>query len=264
MLVVGGLSGVFTGVIPVDWQVHNTYYVVAHIHYVLIGSNVFPVFAGFYYWLPKMTGRMMNERLGKVSFLVMFIGFNVGFFPMHILGLLGMPRRIYTYQDSLGYDGWNMVVTAGAFVFGLGILISVINFVVSIHKGAMAGSNPWQSDGLEWATDSPPRPYEVLHIPLVASRHPLWDDFVEDEDLENDRVLAGGRLTPTTSVLDALPVGIATIPEDSIMPLLMSIALFAFFCTFVQHMLWASLVMVVLTFLFGCIWMWPRTVKEVL
>ena len=103
LLVIGGLSGVFTGVIPVDWQVHNTYYVVAHIHYVLIGSNVFPVFAAFYYWLPKMTGRMMNEKLGKLSFWVMFIGFNLGFFPMHNLGLLGMPRRIFTYQHGLGF-----------------------------------------------------------------------------------------------------------------------------------------------------------------
>ena len=103
LLVIGGLSGVFTGIIPVDWQAHNTYYVVAHIHYVLIGSNLFPVFAGFYYWLPKMTGRMMNEKLGKWSFWVMFIGFNLGFFPMHIVGLLGMPRRIYTYHVRFGF-----------------------------------------------------------------------------------------------------------------------------------------------------------------
>jgi cytochrome c oxidase subunit 1/cytochrome c oxidase subunit I+III len=264
MLVIGGLSGVFTGVIPVDWQAHNTYYVVAHIHYVLIGANVFPVFAGFYYWLPKMTGRMMNERLGKLSFWVMFIGFNVGFFPMHILGLLGMPRRIYTYQSGLGYDGWNMVVTVGAFVLGLGILISIVNLVVSLRSGVLAGANPWNSDGLEWGTSSPPEPYEVVHIPLVASRHPLWDDFIEEEDAEDDRTLHGGRLTPTTTVLDAIPIGIATIPEDSIVPLLMSIAMFAFFVVFVFKMLWGALAMLLVTFLLGCIWMWPRTVKEVL
>src|SRR6185312_16067572 len=138
LLVVGGLSGVFTGIIPVDWQVHNTYYVVAHLHYVLIGSNVFPVFAGFYYWLPKMTGRMMNERIGKWSFWVMFVGFNVGFFPMHALGMMGMPRRIYTYQQGLGYDGLNMVVTAGAFVLGIGILLSIINLFWSLRYGAVA------------------------------------------------------------------------------------------------------------------------------
>jgi cytochrome c oxidase subunit 1/cytochrome c oxidase subunit I+III len=264
MLIIGGLSGVFTGVIPVDWQVHNTYYVVAHIHYVLIGSNVFPVFAGFYYWLPKMTGRMMNERLGKLSFWIMFIGFNVGFFPMHNLGLLGMPRRIYTYQRGLGFDNLNMLVTIGAFTLGVGILISMVNLLVSLRTGALAGRNPWNSDGLEWATDSPPKPYGSLHIPLIASRHPLWDDFDEEADDENDRILDAGRLTPSTSWLDAEPFAISTIPEDSLTPLIMSLALFGFFVTFVFQLLWAALGLLLLTFLLGCIWMWPNTEKEAL
>jgi cytochrome c oxidase subunit 1/cytochrome c oxidase subunit I+III len=264
MLVIGGLSGVFTGVIPVDWQAHNTYYVVAHIHYVLIGSNVFPVFAGFYYWLPKMTGRMMNERLGKLSFWVMFVGFNVGFFPMHILGLLGMPRRIYTYRSGLGFDSWNMVVTIGAFVLGLGILISLINFLISVRTGELAGRNPWNSDGLEWSSDSPPAPYGSLHIPLVASRHPLWDNFDEDEDPDNDRVFDWGRLTPVTTALDAEPIGLATIPGDSLLPLLMSIAMFAFFATLVFQMALIALGTLLITFLIGCFWMWPHDVKEVI
>ena len=142
----------FTGVIPADWQVHNTYYVVARtfIAYVLIGANVFPVFAAFYYWLPKMTGRMMNETLGKWSFWVMFVGFNLGFFPMHNLGLMGMPRRIYTYQEGLGFDSLNMMVTIGAFILGIGILLSIINLIISLRYGALAGKNPWNSDGLEW------------------------------------------------------------------------------------------------------------------
>jgi cytochrome c oxidase subunit 1/cytochrome c oxidase subunit I+III len=264
MLVIGGLSGVFTGIMPVDWQVHNTYYVVAHIHYVLIGANVFPVFAAFYYWLPKMTGRMMNEGLGKLSFWVMFLGFNVGFFPMHILGMMGMPRRIYTYQPGLGFDAWNMVVTIGAFALGIGILISIINFFVSMRSGAIAGKNPWNSDGLEWSTDSPPKPYGSVHIPLVASRHPLWDDFDEEDDPDNDRVLDNGRLTPTTTWLDAVPDGIATIPEDSLAPLFSSITLFAFFLAFVLQMVWLSLAMLLLTFAIVAFWIWPRTEKEVL
>jgi cytochrome c oxidase subunit 1/cytochrome c oxidase subunit I+III len=263
LLVIGGLSGVFTGVIPADWQVHNTYYVVAHIHYVLIGANVFPVFAGFYYWLPKMTGRMMNERIGKLSFWTMFLGFNAGFFPMHNLGLLGMPRRIYTYQQGLGYDGLNLLVTIGAFVLGIGILISILNLFLSLRNGVLAGPNPWNSDGLEWESDSPPKPYGSLHIPLVASRHPLWDDF-EDDDPTDDRVLDWGRLTPTTTWLDAEPVGLATIPEDSLAPLLMSLALFGFFLTFVFQMIWAALALLLVTFGVGCFWMWPRTLKEVL
>ncbi|HEX3940264.1 MAG TPA: cytochrome c oxidase subunit I [Acidobacteriaceae bacterium] len=263
LLVIGGLSGVFTGVIPADWQVHNTYYVVAHIHYVLIGANVFPVFAGFYYWLPKMTGRMMNERIGKLSFWTMFLGFNAGFFPMHNLGLLGMPRRIYTYQQGLGYDGLNLLVTIGAFILGIGILISILNLFLSLRNGVLAGPNPWNSDGLEWESDSPPKPYGSLHIPLVASRHPLWDDF-EDDDPTDDRVLDWGRLTPTTTWLDAEPVGLATIPEDSLAPLLMSLALFGFFLTFVFQMVWAALALLLVTFGVGCFWMWPRTLKEVL
>jgi cytochrome c oxidase subunit 1/cytochrome c oxidase subunit I+III len=264
LLVIGGLSGVFTGIIPVDWQAHNTYYVVGHIHYVLIGANVFPVFAGFYYWLPKMTGKMMNEKLGKWSFWIMFIGFNVGFFPMHNLGLMGMPRRIATYVPGLNFDSLNMLVTIGAFTFGVGILISIINLFVSLRTGAPAGRNPWNSDGLEWSTDSPPKPYGSAHIPLVASRHPLWDDFEEEEDEDNDRVLDWGRLTPTTSWLDAVPNGIATIPEESIVPLWASLALFGFFLAFTFQMVWTALGCLIATFLLGCFWMWPRTKKEVL
>jgi cytochrome c oxidase subunit 1/cytochrome c oxidase subunit I+III len=183
---------------------------------------------------------------------------------MHILGLIGMPRRIYTYQAGLGFDNWNVVVTAGAFTLGIGILVSIINLFVSLRDGDLAGNNPWTSDGLEWSTSSPPKPYGSLHIPLVASRHPLWDDFEEEEDPDNDRVLDGGRLTPTTTWLDAVPVGIATIPEDSLVPFLMSIAMFGMFVAFTFGASWIALGMLILTFIFGCVWMWPRTVKEVI
>lgn len=263
MLVIGGLSGVFTGIIPVDWQAHNTYFVVAHIHYVLIGSNLFPVFAGFYYWLPKMTGRMMSEKLGKISFWVMFFGFNVGFFPMHILGLMGMPRRIYTYAAGLGFDSWNLVVTLGAFVLGVGVLLSIINLLISLRNGPIAGRNPWNSDGLEWDIDSPPKPYGVVHIPLVASRHPLWDEFEEDEDPDDDRVLDAGRLTPSTTTLDAIPIAISTIPEDSLTPLLSSLTLFVSFLLLVFQMIWTALVFLGITAIIFAVWMLPRTEKEV-
>jgi cytochrome c oxidase subunit 1/cytochrome c oxidase subunit I+III len=183
---------------------------------------------------------------------------------MHNLGLMGMPRRIYTYQQGLGFDNLNLLVTIGAFTLGVGILISIVNLLISLRSGELAGRNPWNSDGLEWATDSPPKPYGSLHIPLVASRHPLWDDFDEAADPDNDRLLDAGRLTPSTSWLDAEPFAISTIPEETLTPLIMSVALFAFFVTFVFQMLWAALGLLVLTFLLGCVWMWPTTEKEAL
>jgi cytochrome c oxidase subunit I len=263
LLVIGGLSGVFTGVIPADWQVHNTYYVVAHIHYVLIGANLFPVFSALYYWFPKMSGRMLNETVGKISFWTMFIGFNVGFFPMHILGLMGMPRRIFTYASGLGFGNWNMVVTIGSFVLGLGILMTFLNVLFSLQFGRSSGPNPWNADGLEWLTDSPPKPYAFAHIPVVSSRHPLWDDSDKLSDPDNDRVLDQGRLTLTTTWLDAEPVGIVTIPEESLLPLVMSLVMFGLFIALAFRSMWVVLAMLIAIFLSGCWWMWPRTEKEV-
>jgi cytochrome c oxidase subunit 1/cytochrome c oxidase subunit I+III len=193
----------------------------------------------------------------------MFIGFNVAFFPMHILGLQGMPRRIYTYPAGLGFDSTNMVVTIGAFVFGIGILLSIVNLFVSLKSGEPAGENPWNADGLEWDTDSPPQSYGSAHIPIVVSRHPLWDDFEESADPENERVLDWGRLTPTTSFLDAAPEGIATIPEDSLTPLILALAMFVFFVAFTFQLLWIALIALIAMFLTGCYCMWPRLSKEV-
>jgi heme/copper-type cytochrome/quinol oxidase subunit 1 len=258
LLVIGGLSGTFTGIIPVDWQAHNTYYVVAHIHYVLIGSNVFPVFAAFYYWLPKMMGRMMNETLGKWSFWVMFIGFNVGFFPMHIVGLMGMPRRIYTYEAGLHLTALNQVETIGAFVLGIGILISIINFFYSRRFGEIAGRNPWNADTLEWDTESPPEAYSVVHIPTVASRHPLWDDHDESYDPDNERVLAEGRLTLVTDWLEAEPFAVSKMPEETISPLLASIAIFGFFLALIFQWMWAALGCLIVTIALSFYWLWPR------
>jgi heme/copper-type cytochrome/quinol oxidase subunit 1 len=256
------LSGVYTGIIPVDWQVHNTYFIPAHIHYVLIGANVLPVFAGLYYWMPKMTGRMMNETVGKWSFWVMFVGFNVGFFPMHLLGLGGMPRRIYTYPAALGLGPMNMVVTCGAFVFGVGILISIVNFLTSMRSGRVAGRNPWNADTLEWGTDSPPAPYATVHIPTVVSRSPLWDDHEEEYDADDSRILDDGRQTLSTTWLDAEPFAISQMPAESIAPLLAAIALFIFFCAMVFELLWLALGGLIATFASCCFWLWPHARPE--
>jgi cytochrome c oxidase subunit I len=175
MFIIGGLSGVSLAVVPVDFQVEDTYYVVAHIHYVLFGGTVFAVFSGIYYWFPKITGHLLDERLGKWHFWSMFVGFNLTFFPMHILGLLGMPRRIYTYGPGLGWDLWNFIETIGAFIIAGSILVFLWNFVVNLRKGEKAGNDPWDAQTLEWTTTSPPPEYNFATIPTVTSRRPFWD-----------------------------------------------------------------------------------------
>jgi cytochrome c oxidase subunit I len=261
-LVIGGLSGVYTGIIPVDWQVHDTYFVVAHIHYVLMGGNVFPVFAGIYYWFPKMTGKMLNEKAGKWSFWISFIGFNVGFFPMHLLGFAGMPRRIYTYVAATGQGPMNMFVTVGAFVFGIGILISILNFLICMKKGKIAGKNPWNASTLEWDTDSPPAPYATVHIPTVVSRDPLWDDHDESYDPDDIRIYDNGRQTLSTTWIDAEPFAIAQMPSESFAPLLLAITLFVFFIALTFDLMWLALSFFVVSFFVCCYWMWQRPEPE--
>jgi cytochrome c oxidase subunit I len=257
-LVVGGLSGVITAVIPFDWQVHDTYFVVAHLHYVLIGANVFPVFAGFYYWLPKITGRMLDERLGKWSFWIMFVGFNVGFFPMHLSGLEGMRRRVYTYLPEDGITTANLLTTIGAFVLGVGILVSIVNFVLSLRRGKPAGPNPWNADTLEWATTSPPAPYAFAHIPTVETLHPLWDDHPEFADPDNARVLDEGRQTLSTTPIDAEPESISTGEPETILPLLVALGLTGIISALLAKALWLALGFTIGTIVLAAMWQWPH------
>ena len=171
---IGGLSGIFLAAFPVDWQLHDTYYVVAHLHYVLFGGSILGILAGIFYWWPKMFGRMLDERLGKLSFWLVFVGFNVTFFPQHMLGLLGMPRRIYTYEDTGLLQEYNLASTIGSYVMGLGILVVAINLIKS-RKGRRAGNDPWLADTLEWYTTSPPPPHNFAEVPYVTSARPLYD-----------------------------------------------------------------------------------------
>jgi cytochrome c oxidase subunit 1/cytochrome c oxidase subunit I+III len=260
--VIGGLNGVVTAVIPFDWQLHDTYFVVSHLHYVLIGANLFPVMAGLYYWFPKMSGRLLGETLGRWSFWLMFVGFNVAFFPMQMLGIAGMPRRIYTYPSGLGWEGWNLLITAGAVVLGIGILLTFINVWRSLRSGVSAGDNPWNADTLEWDVSSPPPPYGVKTLPTVATRHPLWDAHDESEDPHDERTLDHSRLTFATTWLQAEPRGRSQMVEDSMAPLGLSLIMTAWFTALLLKLLWFALALTAL----GCVvtgwWLWPKPEKH--
>jgi len=174
MFIIGGLSGVMLASVPVNWQVHDTYFVVAHLHYVLFGGSVFAMFAAFYYWIPKITGWMLQRGWGRLHFWLMFIGFNLTFFPMHISGMLGMPRRIYTYAAGQGWEIWNLMSTVGAFLIAVAVLVFMINVFVSARRKDPAGRDPWGGATLEWATSSPPPAHNFDTIPPVKGRDPLW------------------------------------------------------------------------------------------
>ena len=181
--VIAGLTGIMLSVSAWDWQLHNSYFVVAHFHYVLVGAILFMIFAAFYYWYPKITGRMLNETLGKWHFWLMVIGFHMTFDLMHFPGLLGMPRQIYTYEPDRGWNTLNFIITIGAFIQAIAVLTFAFNLVYSYFRGPEAGPDPWDAWTLEWSTDSPPPAYNFADEPVVASRRPLWDlKHPEDPD----------------------------------------------------------------------------------
>ena len=237
IFLLGGIYGVMVSSMPFDWQATDTYFIVAHFHYVLNGAVVFPIFGALYYWLPKMTGKMLNARLGRWSFWIMLVGFNVSFFPMHVLGLRGMPRRVFTYQPGLGWDWLNMVASIGGGVFGLGTGITLFNVLWSRRHGAPAGDDPWGADTLEWSTTSPPPDYNFAAVPLVASRHPLWDQHPmplgvsgpEPQTASQGVEGAMQRQTPVTAGLDAVSETAMTVPHGTALPFVVALGIAIFF-----------------------------------
>ena len=272
LFVLGGLTGVMFPATVFDQQVTDTYFVVAHFHYVLFGGAVFPMFGAFYYWLPKITGRMLDERLGRWNFWLMFIGFNVAFFPMHINGLLGMPRRVYTYQSGLGWDVWNLIETIGAFTLAIGILCFVINFLASLRSGENAGPNPWGAGTLEWATSSPPPPYNFKILPEVHSRNPLWDEVEVPDDrqgrrapqylMQDDPTDPSERETIGTSVVDAIPDSILHMPQETSVPFWLAVSMLVMFTGLLLDQWWLSAIGAVLSLLILAVWLWPTSMPE--
>ena len=251
--VVGGLTGVMLASSAVDIQVHDTFFVVAHLHYVLIGGSVFPLFAAFYYWFPKWTGRMLSERVGKWNFWLLFYGFNLTFFPMHQLGLQGMTRRIYTYAPETGWGTLNLIATIGAATIGLSVLTFIANVLWSRKHGLVAGPNPWGAASLEWATSSPPPSYNFLHVPTVKGLYPLWEQFQSTPVVTG--LATAHREVLVTSTLDAVPDHRYHLPGDSIWPPLLAVVAAVPFVASVFHPAYFLLgVGLVFLVLFGWFW----------
>jgi cytochrome c oxidase subunit I+III len=259
IFVLGGLTGVMQSAVTLDLQLHDTFFVVAHFHYVLIGGAVFPLLGAFYFWFPKFTGRLLSERLGRWNFWLLFVGFNLAFFPMHILGLEGMPRRVYTYSAGLGWDNLNLASTIGALTIAASLILFAINVARALRIGPVAGPNPWGAGTLEWSTDSPPPAYNFAHIPVVRGREPLWElreEFPVVRGLKVDE-----RELLLTTAVDAVPDLREQGVDPSPWPFLAAVAVTILFVGTIftpWALYWAAIPLAVA--LIG--WFWPKSTSK--
>jgi cytochrome c oxidase subunit I+III len=255
LFVIGGLTGVMVASVPFDQQAHDTYFVVAHLHYVQIGAFVFPLFGAFFYWFPKITGRMLSEKMGKLQFWMFFIGVNVTFFPMHFLGMMGMTRRIYTYLPETGWGPLNFLATVGAVIIALSAVLFLVNVIRTLTRGPLAPEDPWGSHSLEWATSSPPPPYNFADIPVVQGAYPLWEadaDFAVATGLKTHK-----REVLLTTVMDATPNALHIHPPPSYGPVLAAMATGVLFIGSIFTP-WSYVAGSVLLFAALLTWVWKR------
>jgi cytochrome c oxidase subunit I+III len=263
VFVLGGLTGVMVAVVPYDWQVHDTYFIVAHLHYVLIGGMVFPVFAAIYYWAPLISGKRLSERMGTWACGTMFVGVNLAFFPMHISGLLGMPRRVWTYSDGYGLELFNLLSTIGAFVFALGVLVVLIDLLLHFRPGDKIDTNPWNAGSLDWLpTDN----YAIRSVPFVTSRDPLWDTPNLRHEVDSGQhylpgTVTGTRETIVTSPIDAVPQYLLRLPGPSWWPVLAGLGTAVFFLALTVKWIVVASLGAIVAFASIIKWLWETDPK---
>ena len=263
VFVCGGLTGVMLALVPFDWQVHDTHFVVAHMHYVLVGGMFFPMMAGIYYWLPHFSGRMPSVRLGKWGFWLVFIGFNVTFLIMHWTGLIGMPRRIYTYQSGLGWDIPNLISSVGSFIMAIGIATILLDIILHFRFGQPAKVNPWRADTLEWATSLPPSAYNFVSLPAIHSRHPLWDQpelpySIARGEHELAVIDHGRRETWGTDPLTGKVREIIHLPGNSWLPLVAALFIAVMCISLLVKVYWLAAVVFVAVVVTLLRWSWEN------
>jgi cytochrome c oxidase subunit I+III len=264
--VMGGLTGVMVAIVPFDFQVHDTYFIVAHLHSVLIGGAVFPLVAGLYYFYPMATGKLLSDRLGRIAFWPVFLGFNLTFLPMHITGLRGLPRRVFTYEGGLGFDALNLLSTAGAYLLAAGFLIIVWDVVRPKRSQPHAPRNPWNAGTLEWLIEMPTKPWGVRSIPEINHRYPLWSDPGLTDAVDRGRFYLpdaeeGRRETLITTPIDARPVQCLRVPGPSFLPMYAAIFTGGLFILGTFHFWWAAAVSGVIALAIILTWAWTGTAE---